>query len=289
MLNILSSMIKQGKSTAPYPKEADPATGVRGRPQISFDHCTACDACAAICPTQAISLEEDESSRTVRLSLASCIFCGLCEPACPEGAITITPQFELATLSKHRLQVSGTFEKQPEGHFVLQSVSDPSWDSQDLSQRVHALAEKSQRLFGHSLHLRAVDAGSCNGCELEISALQGPVYDFERLGIHLVASPRHADGLLITGPVTRNMREAVQKTYDALPGPKLVIAVGACACGGGLFQPSYTTLGAVDKLLPVDVYIPGCPPRPQALIHGLLMAMGRMEERLGTSTAAKGR
>jgi Ni,Fe-hydrogenase III small subunit len=125
-----------------------------------------------------------------------------------------------------------------------------------------------------------VDAGSCNGCELEIVALNNPVHDIERFGIQFVASPRHADMLLVTGPVTRNMELALLKTHRAMAEPKVVVAVGACGISGGIFGENYASLGSVDKVLPVDVYIPGCPPRPQALLHGILLAVGRLAERL---------
>jgi len=132
------------------------------------------------------------------------------------------------------------------------------------------------RVLGRSLHIREVDAGSCNGCEIEIVGLNSPVYDLERFGIHFVASPRHADMLLVTGPVTRNMEMALRKTYDAMPAPRLVVAVGACGCSGGIFGQNYATVGGVDAVLPVDVYIPGCPPNPHALLHGILVAIGRL-------------
>ena len=128
-----------------------------------------------------------------------------------------------------------------------------------------------------ALAIREVDAGSCNGCEIEIINLSGPVYDLERFGIHFVASPRHADMLLVTGPVTRNMELALRKTYDATPEPRLVVAVGACGCSGGIFGINYATRGGVDQVIPVDVYIPGCPPNPHALLHGILTAMERFE------------
>ena len=131
-------------------------------------------------------------------------------------------------------------------------------------------------VLGRSLHIREVDAGSCNGCEIEIAGLNSPVYDLERFGIHFVASPRHADMLLVTGPVTRNMEMALRKTYDAMPAPRLVVAVGACGCSGGIFGQNYATVGGVDAVLPVDVYIPGCPPNPHALLHGILVAIGRL-------------
>jgi len=138
------------------------------------------------------------------------------------------------------------------------------------------IRERTARLFGRSLHIREVDAGSCNGCEIEIVGLNNPIYDAERFGIHFVASPRHADLLLVTGPVTRNMELALRKTYDATPEPRLVVAVGACGCSGGMFGVNYATRGAVDAVVPVDVYIPGCPPNPHALLHGLLLALDRL-------------
>src|SRR5574337_1197694 len=140
---------------------------------------------------------------------------------------------------------------------------------------VHLLRDvdaAARRLFGRALAVREVDAGSCNGCEIEITGLMSPVYDSERFGIHFVASPRHADLLLVTGPVTRNMELALRKTYNATPPPRLVVAVGACGCSGGIFGQNYATCGAVDQVIPVDVYIPGCPPNPYALLQGILLA-----------------
>ncbi len=134
-----------------------------------------------------------------------------------------------------------------------------------------------EKVLGRSLHIREVDAGSCNGCEIEIVGLNSPVYDLERFGIHFVASPRHADMLLVTGPVTRNMELALKKTYDAMPDPRLVVAVGVCGCSGGIFGQNYATVGAVDAVIPVDVYIPGCPPNPHALLQGILTAIGSLE------------
>lgn len=141
-----------------------------------------------------------------------------------------------------------------------------------------------QRLFGHSLHIRHVDAGSCNACESEIKMLTNPYYDIHRLGIFFTTSPRHADLLLVTGPVTRAMEDPLRQTYDAMPDPRLVVAVGACACGGGIFGSGAYTLGGVEEVLPVDVFIPGCPPSPLTLIHGLLLAVGRAEQRLHSRT-----
>ena len=135
------------------------------------------------------------------------------------------------------------------------------------------------RVLGRSLHLRHLDAGSCNACDWDLTALLNPVYDVRRLGIDFVASPRHADGVVITGPITRNLETAVRRTIDAVPAPRIVIAVGACATGG-IFGEGYANLGGVDQVHPVDVYIPGCPPRPEAIIYGILVAMGRLESRI---------
>ncbi|MBI3470147.1 MAG: NADH-quinone oxidoreductase subunit B family protein [Candidatus Solibacter usitatus] len=146
----------------------------------------------------------------------------------------------------------------------------------DVERVGQKTADQIQKVLGRSLAIREVDAGSCNGCELEIIALNNPIYDIERFGIHFVASPRHADMLLVTGPVTRNMELALWKTYQATPEPKLVVAVGACGISGGIFGQNYASLGGVDKVVPVDVYIPGCPPRPQALLHGILLAVSRL-------------
>ena len=139
-----------------------------------------------------------------------------------------------------------------------------------LEELGRSLAERARRLYGRSVAIREVDAGSCNGCELEIHALNNPVYDVERFGIRFVASPRHADVLLVTGPVTRNMKVALERTYAATPDPKWVVAVGDCGCGCGVFEGTYAVIGAVDKVIPVDLHIRGCPPNPTALLEGLI-------------------
>lgn len=140
------------------------------------------------------------------------------------------------------------------------------------------LEEAIKRRFRRSLAIRQVDAGSCNGCELEIHALNNPIYNCEQYGIHFTASPRFADMLLVTGPVTRNMETALWRTYNATPPPKLVVAVGDCGYNGGIFGESYASLGGVDKIIPVNAYIHGCPPSPQALLYGILQAVGAEDE-----------
>ena len=142
-----------------------------------------------------------------------------------------------------------------------------------------ALRDKIKKCYGRSFAIREVDAGSCNGCEVEVNSLSNPIYDIERFGLHIVASPRHADALLVTGPVCRNMEMPLIKTYEAMPSPRMVIAMGACACSGGIFQDSLFCKRGVGEVIPVDVYIPGCPPRPQAVIQGILLALDKIEKK----------
>ncbi|MDH4029064.1 MAG: NADH-quinone oxidoreductase subunit B family protein [Nitrospirota bacterium] len=145
---------------------------------------------------------------------------------------------------------------------------------EEIKEAGSRLEEAVRRRFRRSLTIRQVDAGSCNGCELEIHAINNPFYNCERFGIHFTASPRFADLLLVTGPVTRNMEIALRRTYDATPAPKLVVAAGDCGCNGGMFGESYASLGGIDRVIPVDVYIKGCPPTPTALLNGILRAVG---------------
>ena len=159
-----------------------------------------------------------------------------------------------------------------------------STEARDLDGLATALRARIQRLFRRSLHVRHVDAGSCNACESEIKLLTSPYYDMHRLGIFFTPSPRHADLLLVTGPVTRAMEAPLRRAYEAMPDPRLGVAVGACACDGGLFGPSAFTRGGLSRVLPVDVFIPGCPPSPLTLLHGLLLALGRARPQLQGET-----
>jgi Ni,Fe-hydrogenase III small subunit len=158
-------------------------------------------------------------------------------------------------------------------------------------QRIEIFArqidERARRLFGRSLHIREVDAGSCNGCEIEIVALNNPFYDLERFGLCFVASPRHADCLLVTGPVTRNMADPLKRTYDATPDPKIVVAVGDCARDCGIFAGGYGVLGPVSAVVPVDVVVAGCPPTPQMILSGILAALDKREQRRGDTNQRK--
>lgn len=154
----------------------------------------------------------------------------------------------------------------------LSPGADPA-ASEDLVRLAAELGRAARRRLGRSLSIRQIDAGSCNACELEINALSNSYYDIERFGLRFVASPRHADVLLVTGPVTKNMREALERTFEATPNPKWVVAAGDCAGGCGMFSESYACVGDVAKVIPVDVYIPGCPPNPSQLLAGLLSLM----------------
>jgi Ni,Fe-hydrogenase III small subunit len=276
MFNVLRQSQKTGVVTTSYPAtpaEVSPRT--RGRPEIDWAAWKDARPAAAICPTGAIACVDADSRRTASLDLAKCIFCGLCADVDP--AIRMTTICECAARSRAALVTHATYALKPDGaHDRLIAPPVPGQESPVSLEAVgRELKAQTDKLLGRSLHIREVDAGSCNGCEIEIVGLNSPIYDAERFGVHFVASPRHADMLLVTGPVTRNMEQALRKTYDAMPGPRLVVAVGACGCSGGIFGVNYATRGAVDAVIPVDVYVPGCPPNPHALLHGILTAVGR--------------
>ncbi len=280
MFKILRQSIRTGVVTRPYPDNAStPPQGLRGKPVIDFAACTACGKCADACPTDAITLQtsgESGSEAVLTLSYGACIFCGACEDACPD-AISLTQEFQLARQTKEELTAQALYVRETGGamKFVRMLAQPASGMERRLEDLGTEVKERIQSLYGRSLQIREVDAGSCNGCEIEITALTNALYDIERFGIHFVASPRHADMLLVTGPVTRNMEIALKQTYDATPEPRLVVAVGACAISGGIFGKSYASCGGVDTVVPVDVYIPGCPPRPEALLQGILLALGK--------------
>jgi Ni,Fe-hydrogenase III small subunit/formate hydrogenlyase subunit 6/NADH:ubiquinone oxidoreductase subunit I len=278
MLKILKESFAKGIVTGDYPKSpAETSPNFRGRPVFDFAKWEDARPAAAVCPTAAIAFNDEAGGRTVTVDYGKCIFCGLCA----EKAITMSRECELAVKHRGDLVLQAKYGLQPDGrHEKLIEVQQRPADPQKAMAEIGAeLRDEIHSVLGRSLQIREVDAGSCNGCEVEIVALNNPLYDIERFGIHFVASPRHADMLLVTGPVTRNMELALKKTYDATPEPRLVVAVGACGCSGGIFGVNYASLGGVDSTVPVDVYIPGCPPRPQALLHGILLAVERLGQK----------
>ncbi len=287
MFEIIRQSLKTGVVTTDYPKApAEVSARARGKPEIDWANWKDARAAAAVCPTGAISYRDVNGQRIARLDLAACIFCGLCAEVDP--AIRMTNLCECAAHRRDDLAATGAYSLSTDGaHERLvspPSITRPRHGELSPSQRQsleasgRQIKDRAGKIFGRSLHIREVDAGSCNGCEVEIAGLNSPIYDLERFGIQFVASPRHADMLLVTGPVTRNMELALRKTYEAMPAPRLVVAVGACGCSGGIFVQNYASLGGVDQVIPVDVYIPGCPPNPHALLHGILLAMGRRDQ-----------
>lgn len=255
--DILANRLRQGCQTMAFPDGPPPALPDRhgGALRVDAMKCAAdCSACLPVCPTQAIS---QPGSKAVSLDLGRCLFCAACVEVCPQKAITQTNNHRMATRGREDLLLGKA------GEVELRLAA--------------ALDEKLRRLFGRSLRLRQVSAGGCNACEADTNVLGTIGWDLGRFGIQFVASPRHADGLLLTGPVSRNMELALRKTYEAVPAPKIVIAVGACAISGGPFVDHPQVLNGAASAVPVDLFIPGCPPHPLTILDGLLRVLGRLE------------
>lgn len=222
-----------------------------------------CRKVEEVCAPKAIASSEVDGKIRLTLDKGRCIMCGLCEEVAP-ALFEVRHKYARPVKRKSELILA-----QPSG----KAADGAEHSHEELGRR---LSEKITKILGRSLAIREVDAGSCNGCEVEVAALNNAIYDIERFGVHFVASPRHADVLLVTGVGSRNMESALRRTYDATPDPKVVVAVGACASTGGIFGDTYATSGGIGNIVPVDVYVPGCPPRPEALLYALLLAVDRI-------------
>ncbi len=249
-----------GKQTTPWPvaEGTDGQAGFLGMPRYRPELCTdACKACADICPTKAITMRAStEASGMLDVDYGRCVVCQLCTEACPTGAMS--PSSDWA--------------------FGARTRTDLIWKAG--ANLVPAAGTETRRAFRRSLHVRHVDAGSCNGCESELQALNNPFYNLHRLGIFFTASPRFADLLLVTGPVTNAMLGPLRTTYEAMAEPRWVLAVGTCAVSGGIAEGGYASGHGLDGVIPVDVYLPGCPPNPAAIIQALLMFLDRAPQRV---------
>jgi len=252
--------LSRGTATTDWPADLqnDGQQNVFGMPRYHPEKCeTGCKECVAVCLPGALSLKQDDEVR-LNVDYGRCVACQLCVEVCPTGAMEATNDWA----------------------FAVHERDDLRWKQALRSPEAGKLKSRVEGAFKRSLHIRHVDAGSCNGCESELQALNNPFYNLHRLGIFFTPSPRFADVLLVTGTVTYAMRDALLATYDAMPAPKWVMAMGTCAVSGGIAAGGYSSGHGLDGVLPVDVWLPGCPPNPAAIIHALLMLLERAPQRV---------
>ena len=273
MLNLILERLRQGRRTLRYPRGKPPTLSprFRGLPQLDASRCAkGCRDCIAACPTGALAASRAtiagsraaEAARGPLWDLGKCLFCTDCTAACPRGAIGFSQDWRLAARRREEL--------------VLGAAGSAGFHLTPAAGAGGPPVSTGARRFRRSFAIRQVSAGGCNACEADCNVLSTIAWDLGRFGIHFVASPRHADALLVTGPVTRNMRLALEKTWQAVPSPKLLIASGACAISGGPYAGFPESGDGVARLLPVDLYVPGCPPHPLTLLDGLLRLLGRL-------------
>lgn len=249
MLETLFIVGRHGRQTIPDVTTATLPSVFRGRPVIADAACQdGCDACITQCPTSAISIGQAHS---VHIDLGACVFCGECADLCPTQKIRFTNDHRLSTTNRNDLVIA-----QGVSHEVL-------FDE-------NAIRSEVRSYFGRSLKLRQISAGGCNACELELNACGNVNFDMGRYGIDFVASPRHADGVVITGPITANMSAATALCYEAVPDPRIIVLTGACAISGGVFEQSTELRRTIAEQLHIDLYVPGCPPHPLTFINGIL-------------------
>jgi Ni,Fe-hydrogenase III small subunit/Pyruvate/2-oxoacid:ferredoxin oxidoreductase delta subunit len=284
-MNPLLALLSAGNATAPSlcPDLTEEAAGL---PAIGDSPCAgdACRACAASCPTEAIQVESDAAVGVVTLDRGRCIGCGECLRACPTGTLVADRSTRTAVRRREELVLTNRPADRVLGvGYSVLGKTDPSDPSDPTQHRIpHTQYPTSNTRFlnpfRRSLHVRVVATG-CSATDQEVAATTNPVFDVARFGVHIVASPRFADALIVTGPVARGMQEPLRRCYDAMAEPRLVIAVGTCAISGGLFRESYAASRGAAAVLPVDAYVPGCPPHPWSIVYGLLLAMGRKLDR----------
>lgn len=250
MYNLIKTRIHQGSQFIPDIRKAEIALPFRGFPQLNQSRCTSCTDCEHLCTAQALSVNP------LKIDLGKCTFCGECERLCTKGAIHFTREHKFSTDTREKLLITSDT---PYAEFKKTAI---------IARR------EIKKLFGKSLELRSVSAGGCNACEMELNACSNVNFDMGRFGIEIKASPRHADGLIITGPITASMASALKDAYESTPDPKIVILMGSCAISGGLFADSEALDRTFIEKIKPDLYIPGCPVHPLTFVNAVLNFIG---------------